>query len=293
MKRDKLAFQVKFWALIGPFVCLLALFVFFVKSTSGPIFLPVLLLVGVPLCWRWKLWGVAFSVGLLFAFLTYTYGEIPLEERFWYLGMGVSIALALFITALSFDEVEAIIFAIQLESRSRLENLWKVDEKQKYAEEDLKKKRESVREFQIKIRSYQKLVDLSAVELYEAKKKTEGVLEELYQTKMEAEQLKGRLEEVQHDPPAEAKYLQLRGQFAEKSAVLEKTRRELFLMKEKVYILERELEEAQLYQLSEVEGALERHLIRMEEERVEDEEKHQQELDALHEMVSVILAERD
>ncbi|MFQ5729922.1 MAG: hypothetical protein ACE5GN_06145 [Waddliaceae bacterium] len=289
MKGDKLAFQIKFWALIGPLICLLALFVFIVKSSTGFIMLPLFLIIGVPLCWRWKLWGVAISAGLLVCFLGYYYSEIPLEERFWYLGMGFAISIALFITALSFEEVEALVAAIQLESRSRLENLWKVDEKQRHTEENLKKRREQIRELQVKVRSYQKLVDMSTGELVDLRENYNKVTEELERVRKEKDQL----EEAQRDPSNGAEQRQLREQFDEKSRVLDETRRELFFVQEELVKSKKEQEEMQLSHINEVEEVLQRHLNRLEKERAEEEEQHQQDLDALQEVVTAILKEKN
>lgn len=266
MKGDKLTFQVKFWAFLGPMICIFTLFIFLIKGSSSPVFLPLIMLLGVPLCWRWHIWGVVVSVGLVVGTLISYYGELPLDERFWFLGMGFSTSMALFITALSFEEVESLVDSIQLESRSRLENLWKVDEKQKYTAEELKKKRDQVENLERINRSYQKLIDLSTQEHIETK--------------------------AGDEPSAEAKYRQLREQFEEKSNVLNVTRRELFHAKEQILKLQKEHEEMKLYQLSEVECALERHLVQMEKEHAELEANHALEIEALQSMVSDILQEK-
>ena len=291
MKSDKLTFQVKFWALIGPFICLLSLFVFFVKGTTTPTHLPVVLLLGVPLCWKWKLKGFAGSIALLCSLLFYYYSDIPLDERFWHLGMGISTAMSLLITALSFEEVEALIDGMKVESRSRLENLWKVDEKLQLTAGELKKKKEKIRELNVKIRSYQKLVDRSTEELVEIRTSRDKVANDLYQTNMEKEELEFHLRKAQDDPPPEAKYLQLRQQFEDKQQLLDKTRKELFRAKERILHLQKEHKEMEMFELSEVEEALEKHLLRMEQEAEAHDAEHQQELDTLQDMLSSLLKE--
>ncbi len=183
MRDEKLTSQVKFWALIGPFISLSTLLLLFFKSSAVIFFLAYILLFGVAFCWKWKLWGFTFSVALLVSLLAYHYHGIPLEERFWYLGMGLSISIALFITALSFEEVEALVVDLQVESGSRLENLWKVDEKQKNTEKLLQQRESELQELRSKVRSYQKFVDMSTEELLESKAKYRRVLEELNQIK--------------------------------------------------------------------------------------------------------------
>jgi len=289
MKSDKLTFQVKFWALIGPFICLLSLFVYFVKGTTTPTYLPLVLLMGVPCCWKWKLKGFAGSVALLCLLLFYYYGDIPLDDRFWHLGMGISTAMSLLITALSFEEVEVLIDGIKLESRSRLENLWKVDEKLQLTAGELKKKKDKIRELNVKIRSYQKLIDRSTEELVEVRTDRDKLAQDLYQTNCENEELESILKKLKDAPPPEAKYLQLRQQFEEKQQLLDETRKELFRSNEQILQMQREREESQMFELSEVEEALERHLLRMEQEKEEHDAEHQQEIDTLQEMLAAFI----
>lgn len=187
MTGDKLTFQVKFWAVIGPLICLFALFVFFYKSSNASLYLPLFCIIGVPLCWKWKLWGFAGSAAMIGVVLSYQYSEIPLDDRFWQIGMGISMAISLFITTLAYEEVEAIVSSILIESRSRLENLWKVDEKQKWTEEELQKKRDHIRELEVKVRSFQKLLDMSAEEMAELRRDNENVLQEMHQIRKKLE----------------------------------------------------------------------------------------------------------
>lgn len=285
--------QVKFWALVGPFISLLTLCVIYMKALTAPSYFPVILLIGVPLAWRWKLWGAAATTLLLAAIFAYTYSDMPLNDRFWNLGMASAIALSHFITALSFEEVESIVDVTLLESRSRLENLWKVDEKQKHTEEELKNKQEQIRELVVKARSYQKLVDLSSNELYEAREENQKIAEELSTTKSDIKQLQVQLQNVSDDPPAMAKYLQLKEQFEEKQRVLTETRRELFLAQEKLLQMKKEHEEERTYNLNEVEELLQAHMLRMDAEQQETEDQHEKELDAVHSLLAELLKKQE
>jgi hypothetical protein len=289
MNSEKLTFQVKFWALIGPFISLLTLFVFFVKGSATPIALPLVLLFGVPICWKWKLKGFAGSVIVICSILFYYYLDIPLEERFWHLGMGISITMSLLITALSFEEVESLIEAMKVESRSRLENLWKVDEKLQQTTGELKKKKDKIREMNVKTRSYQRLLDKSTEELVELRANHQKTTHELYQTNKELEELQQRLIQVQDASHPDAAYKQLREQFNEKQQFLEEIRKELFRSQEQLLNIQRENEELKTYQLSEVEEALERHLVKMEREIEEHDTEHQKEIDTLQEMLAQLL----
>ncbi len=281
MKGAKQTYQVKLWALVGPFVCLFSLFVLSINSAQVPVLLPLIIFLGMPICWRWKIRGWMAMTAVLLAGMTYLYPNISLETRFWFIGMGASITLSLFITALSFEEVETLVESIGLESRSRLDNLWKLDEKKKAVEKGSVKKAEQIRELQIKVRSFQKLIDLSTEERLQARSQYEQALEELNQMKELNASLNERLQRVMDDPPMEAKLKQLREQFEEKSRILNKTRKELFLSNEKLLRLQKEHDEIRHYTLGEVEEALEKQLVNVVREKELEEELHNQEMDVL------------
>lgn len=88
---------------------------------------------------------------------------------------------------------------------------------------------------------------------------------------------------------AEAKYTQLQGQFAEKSAVLDNTRRELFLTQEKLLQLQKEIEEAQNYNINEAEAALTQQLIQLDKQSKCEVADYQKEVAALHEIITTLM----
>lgn len=285
MNSDKQAYQVKLWAIVGPLICLFSLFVISVKHSQVPFFLPFTLLVGMPVCWRWRLWGWGGISLFLLGCLFYEYHHVPLEERFWMMGMSISNILALLITALSFEEVESQIESLGVESRSRLENLWKVDEKKQVIEQELQKYKDEVKSLKIKVRSFQKLVDISTEEMHSARVEYDKVLQEFSHVKDENTKLTEALAKAESDPPVEAKYRQLREQFNQKSKVLAETRRELFLANEKLARLQREFDEERWYSLSEVEESLERHLLELSKEKEALEAEHHREVEALQSLL--------
>ncbi len=81
-----------------------------------------------------------------------------------------------------------------------------------------------------------------------------------------------------------AKYLQLREQFAEKSAILDETRRELFHSQEKLLRLQRETEESEKYAVNKTEQKLIAHILKLERELSQQE----QEREALHQIIDRI-----
>lgn len=285
MKGDKQAYQVKLWAIVGPLICLFSLFVISVKHAQVPFFLPFTLLIGMPVCWRWRLWGWGGMTLILLGCLFYEYPLVALEERFWVMGMSISNILALLITALSFEEVETQIESLGVESRSRLENLWKVDEKKQAIEQELQRYKKEVKSLKIKVRSFQKLVDLSTEEMHTARVEHDKMLQEFSHLQDENAKLTEALEKAENDPPVEAKYRQLKEQFNQKSKVLAETRKELFLANEKLARLQREFDEERWYSLSEVEESLERHLLAVSKEKEELEAEHQREVEALQSLI--------
>lgn len=289
MSGKRVCFQINFWALIGPLICLITFFVLYIKNTVTPITFPLALLIGVPICWKWKLKGFAGAALFIFFALTYHYSDLPLEERFWHLGIGLSILLSLLIAALSFEEVEALIEAIKLESRSRLENLWKLDEKLQQAGDELKKKKERIREGNMKLASYQKLLDRSTEEIVELRDTNQKINCELQQALKDLEQLQHQLAVIQNpSSPGEDLY-RLRMEAAEKARLFEEAKRELEETQSQLLNMQKEFEEMKTYQLSDVEEALQRHLLGMEKEREDRDAEYQQEIETMQEMISNLL----
>lgn len=88
---------------------------------------------------------------------------------------------------------------------------------------------------------------------------------------------------------AEAKYTQLQGQFADKSAVLDATRRELFVTQEKLLQLQKEMEESQTYTINEAEAALTQQLIQLDTQAKSELADYQKEVAALHEIITALM----
>jgi hypothetical protein len=289
MKSDKQSYQVKLWAIVGPLICLFSLFVISIKNSQVPYFLPFTIFIGMPICWRWHLWGWGGMTAFLVACLAYEYPATPLEEHFWLIGMGVSSSLSLLITALSFTEVEKLIDSLGLESRSRLENLWKLDEKKQAFEKELLKRKEEVNGLQMKLRSFKKLVDISTEEMEGARSDFQKAQQEIERLKRKNERLAESVRKMEGSPPLEAKYHQLRDQFQEKSEVLDQTRQELFIANEKYYRLQLEYDEVRWLSLSEVEKAMESHILELGRELEEKDRVYRRELDALQSVVDSLL----
>lgn len=140
----KIEKQVQFWAIIGPVVILLTLIVLFVKFAQDQLYLPVIALVGLPICWRWKMPGLAATLVLLALAMLFAYARAISGELYWQIGMGMALALSFVATALSFDEMGALIGQIQAESKSRLDNYFHLDDKFKEAQKEWEESREKL-----------------------------------------------------------------------------------------------------------------------------------------------------
>lgn len=126
---NKLDSQVEIWAFLGPALILITFFVLLVKASVTPLTIPLFALVGMPLCWKWKVKGLTCSLVCLFLLVLYQDQFTPTEERLWNIGLAVSLALAFVVTALSFEEASSCLKVIQTESSTRLTNILQMDDK--------------------------------------------------------------------------------------------------------------------------------------------------------------------
>lgn len=127
-KEKPLERRVLFWSVLGPFVVLITLFVSLVKATPLGFYIPLVAVAGVPVCLRWKQKGLLLSLLALGLVVVICYSDLPVQQRFWHVGLGMSVALAFVVSALGFEEAESTLKHIEVEAKSRLENLWRLDE---------------------------------------------------------------------------------------------------------------------------------------------------------------------
>lgn len=88
---------------------------------------------------------------------------------------------------------------------------------------------------------------------------------------------------------AEAMYLQLRQQFAEKSCILDETRRELFHAQEQVLKYQKEAEELNLYGSGDMEEKLYKYITRIEKYLQNNQRNFDQEIDQLHALIKELI----
>ena len=119
--------QIRFWSLLGPFFLLFSIGLLLFKLSDHWYF-SLSALIGLPLCVKWRLKGLAAALATLFCFSLISYTELDLEERYWHVGMSLTLAFSLIVLALSLDEADQMIDRIQSESKSRLANLIHLEE---------------------------------------------------------------------------------------------------------------------------------------------------------------------
>ncbi|WP_042280788.1 hypothetical protein [Candidatus Protochlamydia sp. R18] len=195
--------QVQFWSLLGPFLILLSIAVLLFKVSSHWYF-PLSALIGIPLCVKWKIKGMAAALGCLLSFSVVGYLSIDLDEQFWHVGMALAMAFSFIVLTLSLEEVEGLVDKLQLESQSRLDNFLRLEEKLKTMEHTWFVEKESIQgqiisltndltQIQDEKQTFYKLALLSKDELSHFKSEHDKLLQELFYKKQSIAQLNEKL----------------------------------------------------------------------------------------------------
>ncbi len=174
-------FQVQFWGLIGPLIALFTLLVIFIKSPSSAIELSFITIIGLLAAWKWKMRGFAVSLGTTFLLYLYQLSTIENDEYLWLIGMDISIVMGCMIAALSYREVEQLLFSqdvkgdvdakvapIDFSEVKRLENNILA------LEHDVAAKNKQ-------LHSYEELVDHVKIEMVKTNQQHEKLLDEFFQ----------------------------------------------------------------------------------------------------------------
>lgn len=317
---QRLENRIIYWTIIGPLSVFGVLIVSLFKGNVHQLYMPVIAAGGVFLCWKWRMKGLYGSVAALACLLLCQWFYASAIDRFWFLGISISYSLALVATVLAFQEVAELIGFQHVESNGRLDNLWRLDEKLKQAQEHWRTERQGlvqkIQEISAELAEKESLAstweeavkivrhDLDASQLYQ-----DRLLEELYEKRTEMAAMREKLQpqetakqgdyvllerQLRH---AEGKYGQLRDQFEEKSRILDATRKELFHSQDRATELEKELAESRLTTLQEVEGVLQERLDRLEADEPihlvsQFESVDAEELESLYQLVEHLLREK-
>lgn len=199
--------QVQFWSLIGPFLILLSITVLLFK-VSAHWYFSASALIGIPLCVKWKMKGMALSLGCLCLFSIIGYQALELDERYWHVGLSLAMAFSFIVLTLSLEEVQGLIDKVELESQSRLDNVVLLDEKWKIAELEWANEKEKskvevavlnqeITRVQEDKQNFYKLSQLAKEELVQVKGQHDLLLQDLLYKKQQISQLHERLEETE------------------------------------------------------------------------------------------------
>ncbi len=203
----KIENQMQFWSLLGPFIILLSLTILLFKVSSHW-YLPVCVLMGIPLCMKWRMRGLVVAIAVLLAIMVIFYSRWEMEERYWHIGMGLAMAFSLAVLTLALEEFGSLINQLQRESQGRLDNFLYLNEKMKAAEQEWSVEK-GVLQSQIQALTLdytqtqedkqflQKLTQLAKEELITLRTQYERLLEDLAQKKQQIAQLKERTEETE------------------------------------------------------------------------------------------------
>lgn len=197
--------QVQFWSMLGPFLLLISIAILLYKLSSHWYF-PISALIGIPLCVKWKMKGMAAALGFLFLVSLVSYQSLDIDERYWHVGMGLAMAFSFIILTLSLEEVESLVSKLQRESQSRLDNFLRLDETTKKAETSwfeeriqLSDRAASLAKDLTKVQEdkqiFYKLAQLAKDELIQIRDQHHLLQQELFYKKQQIAQLNERLEE--------------------------------------------------------------------------------------------------
>ncbi|MBA3284461.1 MAG: hypothetical protein H0U27_05300, partial [Nitrosopumilus sp.] len=128
-KEYSLEKQVQSLALIGPFMLLVTLTTLLISPSHQQLYLPLIALSGILICWKWKVQGLFTSLALLAIALFYQlFTNSSPEKIFWELLVAAAVALTFSITALSFKEVEDVLCEAQQNSTTAKQEFQNLNE---------------------------------------------------------------------------------------------------------------------------------------------------------------------
>lgn len=236
LTRERLFFL---WSGIGPLLALITLLLMLFHTTPVATLFALTMVLGLPLCFYQKKWGIGISI-LALTILLWLNTEALVAAPVWHLGIAFSIALTLFITSNSFEEAASLVeeftgqsAAIQktlAQYKSEIEELKfkhqnelsanqktldsfseelkNTQAKSQLLHDELEQKR---RELRIAENEFEKARNANEVFRRELDAKTikeEHVLEELLEKRREVFQLREQLQEAQEEQKNQAKTIQ-------------------------------------------------------------------------------------
>lgn len=196
--------QIGLWTLLGPFIFMTTLVILLITPLRQPLYIPLIGLAAVPTCWKWSLKGLYAALGGLFAAFMLQLYFMPAERVFWDLLLTLATGLTITITTLGGLEVKDLLFNMQQESSSRLQDFLGINariqllEEQKLSEvstaqakADLLQKKLS--EESARLQALEKNATISREKLANISTQNESLLRELFQKRHECDKLTQQL----------------------------------------------------------------------------------------------------
>jgi len=207
VKEKSLENQIELWTLLGPFIMVVTLIIILIKPDQHQLAIPIVGLFGLPICWKWKLPGLAISLGMLAAVTVYQVIQNSSGIIIWDFTLAFAVALTFCITALSYKETSTVLSRLQDESFSRLQNLKQANDKLKSIEQT---KIETENTFQSKVgllhaqlvdkssalQSYEQITAIAREEILHVNKEKENLMQELLQLRHKSELIRQDYEEI-------------------------------------------------------------------------------------------------
>jgi septal ring factor EnvC (AmiA/AmiB activator) len=295
--------KIKFWSILGPFMTLLIFLVYLVKLSPSHLYLSLVALGGIGLCWQWKMKGLAVSLVILAGLLFASFSSVAVAERFWFVGLAMASALSFVVTALSYEEIEILLTSDREASKNRLSHIAALDEKlntfQKTWNDEKEKLLADLNWTEEKKKDCEAKCSELELKLENAELQNEKLAEEVeaYKGERAASQMaeKYQVERTvlpKEEAPAdnyEPLYRQLRKQFEEKGKVLDDTRRELFATKESLALMKKELEEKTTFGQDDCYLKLEKDFIVLSQDYDRLDRLYREEVTELHGLVGSLL----
>lgn len=100
--------QFFLWSVVGPFLALATILLMLFHSTPLTPFFALTMVIGVPVCWSLKRWGIVLA-SVVLTFLIFLNAHSVAQDLIWHIGIASSIILTLFITQQSSDESTSLV----------------------------------------------------------------------------------------------------------------------------------------------------------------------------------------
>jgi len=190
---------------IAPLITAVTISILLIKGTSGSnqIF-PWVALIGLGLCWQWRVKGLACAIGILCAVFAYQFSNIPVDDRLWYVVFTLSLCVTFGVAALTFDEISTMAVGIATATE---ESDKKIDQKEsllraiehRFIEQtsvlnsQVIELQQQIKELQDKSSSYQEIIDVARNEVAQANHRQESLQKELTQASQQVSNLESEV----------------------------------------------------------------------------------------------------